>query len=364
MITIDLVTGFLGSGKTTFLRKYVKFLMAQGENVCILENDYGAVNVDMMLLSDLIGDNCDIEMVAGGCDSDCHRRRFKSKLIEMGMIGYTHVIVEPSGVFDVDEFYDSLQEDPLNRWYKAGVQITIVDAGLRMPLSETSQYVFASEAANAGIILFSKTQLNPPEAPSNILKYLNASLEKINCKRRFPEQDLLTDKKSSSQADTQRNNSSDSKYQEISKENNSSTGDAFQESLHKEVLTKNWDDLTDEDFKTSENAGYKNYSFEKQQVMDEHKYESLYFMEKHFSVEEIKSKASEAIKDPDCGGVIRIKGFLKDSKDSWMEINVTKDDFKVAPVEAGQDIVIVIGEHLGKERLSEYFGEPAEIHAD
>ena len=47
-----------------------------------------------------------------------------------------------------------------------------------------------------------------------------------------------------------------------------------------------------------------------------------------------------------------------------MEINVTKDDFKVAPVEAGQDIVIVIGEHLVKERLSEYFGEPAEIHAD
>ncbi|HAP03137.1 MAG TPA: GTPase (G3E family), partial [Lachnospiraceae bacterium] len=35
MITIDLVTGFLGSGKTTFLRKYVKYLMAQGENVCI-----------------------------------------------------------------------------------------------------------------------------------------------------------------------------------------------------------------------------------------------------------------------------------------------------------------------------------------
>ena len=39
MITIDLITGFLGSGKTTFLRKYVKYLLAQGENICILEND-------------------------------------------------------------------------------------------------------------------------------------------------------------------------------------------------------------------------------------------------------------------------------------------------------------------------------------
>lgn len=319
MITIDLITGFLGSGKTTFLRKYVKYLLAQGENICILENDYGAVNVDMMLLSDLIGDRCDMEMVAGGCDSDCHRRRFKSKLIEMGMIGYTHAIVEPSGVFDVDEFYDSLHEEPLNRWYRAGAQITIVDAGLSLPLSDTSQYVFASEAANAGKILFSKTQLNPPEAPSKILNYLNESLKKINCKRHISEN---------------------------------------------EIMAKDWDTLTDADFKELESSGFKDYSFEKQQVMDSHKYESLYFMEKEFAPDELKEKAESAINDPDCGGIIRIKGFCKDGTDGWQELNVTKENFTEAPIENGQDIVIVIGEHLGKEKLSAIFGEPAEVHAD
>ena len=51
MIKIDLITGFLGSGKTTFLKQYAKYLMAQGKNIGILENDFGAVNVDMMLLS-------------------------------------------------------------------------------------------------------------------------------------------------------------------------------------------------------------------------------------------------------------------------------------------------------------------------
>ena len=61
MVQVDLITGFLGSGKTTFLRKYVQYLVAQGHNVCILENDFGAVNVDAMLLQDLIGDNCDLE---------------------------------------------------------------------------------------------------------------------------------------------------------------------------------------------------------------------------------------------------------------------------------------------------------------
>ena len=106
-IKIDLITGFLGSGKTTFIRKYVEYLIKNGERVGILENDYGAVNVDMMLLSDLRGPSCEIEMIAGGCCYDCHVRRFKTKLISMAMSGYTRVIVEPSGIFDTDEFFEA-----------------------------------------------------------------------------------------------------------------------------------------------------------------------------------------------------------------------------------------------------------------
>ena len=50
MVKIDLITGFLGAGKTTFLKKYAEYLIAKGQNIGILENDFGAVNVDMMLL--------------------------------------------------------------------------------------------------------------------------------------------------------------------------------------------------------------------------------------------------------------------------------------------------------------------------
>ena len=50
MVKVDLITGFLGSGKTTFIKKYASWLMKQGQNIGILENDFGAVNVDMMLL--------------------------------------------------------------------------------------------------------------------------------------------------------------------------------------------------------------------------------------------------------------------------------------------------------------------------
>ncbi len=89
MVKIDLVTGFLGSGKTTFLKKYAKRLMEQGQNIGILENDFGAVNVDMLLLQELEGEQCELEMISGGCDPETHRRRFRTKLIAMECAGMT-----------------------------------------------------------------------------------------------------------------------------------------------------------------------------------------------------------------------------------------------------------------------------------
>jgi len=110
MVKIDLITGFLGSGKTTFIKKYATYLMRKGLNIGILENDHGAVNVDMMLLQELRGDQCELEMISGGCDAETHRRRFRTKLISMGMCGYDRVLVEPSGIYDIDEFFDVLRD--------------------------------------------------------------------------------------------------------------------------------------------------------------------------------------------------------------------------------------------------------------
>ena len=156
MVQVDLITGFLGSGKTTFLRKYVQYLVAQGHNVCILENDFGAVNVDAMLLQDLIGDNCDLETISGGCDCDTHQRRMRTKLISMAMRGFDRVVIEPSGIFDVDEFYDILRDEPLDRWYRLGSVIAIVDAKLESELSPQADYLLASEAASAGLVVMSR----------------------------------------------------------------------------------------------------------------------------------------------------------------------------------------------------------------
>ena len=168
MVQVDLITGFLGAGKTTFLRRYVAYLTAQGHHVCILENDFGAVNVDAMLVQDLLGERCEIETISGGCDCDTHQRRMRTKLISMAMRGFDRVVVEPSGIFDVDEFFDVLRDEPLDRWYTLGNVFAVVDALLPETLSPQAEYILASEAASAGRILLSRSQLatqvhRPPE---------------------------------------------------------------------------------------------------------------------------------------------------------------------------------------------------------
>ena len=173
MVQVDLITGFLGSGKTTFMRHYARYMVQQGWNVCILENDFGAVNVDVMLLQDILGDHCDMESISGGCDCDTHQRRMRTKLISLAMQGFDRVIIEPSGIFDVDEFFDILHDEPLDKWYRMGNVIAIVDAKQEQQLSPQSAYLLASETANAGMVVLSRSQLATPAEMDSTVNYLN-----------------------------------------------------------------------------------------------------------------------------------------------------------------------------------------------
>ena len=314
MVKVDLITGFLGSGKTTFIKKYAAWLMSQGQNIGILENDFGAVNVDMMLLHDLEGENCELEMVSGGCDADCHRRRFKTKLIAMGMCGYDRVLIEPSGVFDVDDFFDTLYEEPLDRWYQIGNVITVVDAALQPDLSREADYVLASEAADAGCVLLSRSQEVAEEEIQNTIGHLNRALKDIQCKR------VLKD----------------------------------------EIFVKNWEEFTDEDFQRILTSGYVAESYQKMSLEDSDIFDSLNFMNHGLSESEMQHTAEQILKDPACGTVLRIKGFCQKEDKTWVELNATHHETLLRKTEAGQEVLIVIGQKLNEERIRQYLASTRE----
>ena len=305
MIPVDLITGFLGSGKTTFIKKYASYLMRRGLRIGILENDYGAVNVDMMMLGELQGENCGLEMVAGACDADCHSRRFKTKMIALGMSGYDRVLIEPSGIFDVDEFFDVLHESPLDRWYEPGSVITVIDSGLESELSDSGAYLLASQAAVAGKVVLSKAQLATPEEMNNTLLRLNSALEQVGCPRRF-------------------------------------TMD--------EVLTKDWNSLNDDDFDALSRCGYRSERFVKRFGSDDVPFTTLYFMNLSIDKQGLLTVIDLLMHSENCGKVFRVKGFVRQDG-GWLEVNATRSDTAMQPVDNGQDIIIVIGENLNEENI-------------
>ena len=309
MVKVDLITGFLGSGKTTFIKKYARYLMDQGYNIGILENDFGAVNVDMMLLRELEGEQCELEMVAGGCDKDCHRRRFKTKLIAMGMCGYDRVLIEPSGIFDMDEFFDALHEEPLDRWYQIGNVIAVVDAALDEKMSEEADYILASEVADAGCIVLSKTQEASEKYIENTVKHLNRALEAVHCKRKFGED---------------------------------------------EIIRKDWEQFETEDFERILNSGYIAEDYEKMSLDEKEVFKSLYFMDLEISGEELRDAAQKIMQDPACGSVFRIKGFTQEPDGNWTELNATHHEITQCPIAEGQKVIIVIGEQPDEEMIKKY----------
>ena len=304
MVQVDLITGFLGAGKTTFLRRYVEYLVRQGHNVCILENDFGAVNVDAMLLQDLIGAHCDLETISGGCDCDTHQRRMRTKLISMAMRGFDRVVIEPSGIFDVDEFYDILRDEPLDRWYTLGNVVAIVDAKLEDELSLQADYLLASEAASAGLVVMSRVQQAGAGECAAVIDHLNRALAHCHCARRFGA----------------------------------------------DVLCKDWAALTDTDFARIDGCGWRQTSYVKLHFDEHEAFTSLYFLEAGRSVDQLKTAAQTLLHDAQYGHILRIKGFVPDGG-GWVELNAARDTMTVRPIPNGQEVLIVIGEGLQKDAI-------------
>ena len=307
MVQVDLITGFLGAGKTTFLRRYAAWWAGQGVKVCVLENDFGAVNVDAMLVQDLLGDRCDLETISGGCDCDTHQRRMRTKLIAMAMRGFDRVVVEPSGIFDVDEFFDILRDDPLDRWYQLGSVIAIVDALLPETLSPQAEYLLASETMNAGCVLLSRAQLAAPAQCAAAAAHLERALEAAKSSRRF---------------------------------------------APGEILAKDWDALTDADLAALAACGYRQASCEKLHFDEHDAFTSAYFLELGLPRAQLEKNIPSLFTDPACGNVLRVKGFVEDDG-RWYELNAAAAGLTAAPIPQGQQVLIVIGEGLDKARLEE-----------
>lgn len=305
MVKVDLITGFLGSGKTTFLLKYAKYFISKGIRIGILEYDYSAINIDMLLIGGLRGPKCEIEMLAAACDADCLKRRFSTKLIAMAMSGYERVIIEPSGVFDIDMFYDSLREYPLEDMYEIGNVFTVVSGDIEDNLNKEGDFLLASQAAAAGAVLLSKVQLCDKDILEKTKAHVYEAAEKINCRNFNPK-----------------------------------------------FFEKDWNNLKDEDFEQLMKTGYRIPEYTKVIASEASEYGSVALLNVPEGLKSMEEKVRKLFGDEEYGMVQRVKGFIRDNGVNY-QINATPEKFSAEQKNIGQNTIIVIGIKLNREAITE-----------
>ena len=197
-IRSHVVTGFLGSGKTTFLNAT---LTDAGDRVAVIINEFAALGIDQALVA-YRDDN--VVLLSNGCAcctayndlvEALHRLR---RHREDAYPTFRRVLVETTGLADPNPVVNALLGDPrLNRRFLLGAVLTLVDS--THVLDQLDRYTEAQRQIVAGDhLLISKSDLCHP----NTLNAVSACLHSLNptAPQRIVMHGSLTDKGASAPA--------------------------------------------------------------------------------------------------------------------------------------------------------------------
>ncbi|WP_214777063.1 GTP-binding protein [Exiguobacterium sp. s22] len=153
MIPVQLVTGFLGAGKTTYMNR---LLAATDEKICLIVNELGAINIDEQLIVKM--DQEQIEL-SNGCICCSIQNDLSKTFYQLAAKKETfdRVIIETTGVADPAPIIQTIYyDDYLRQHFKMNAILTVVDA------SQMDRELFKEgihQIAYADLILLNKTDL-------------------------------------------------------------------------------------------------------------------------------------------------------------------------------------------------------------
>ena len=153
MTKIDIISGFLGAGKTTLIQKLIKEVYA-GKKVVLVENEFGEIGIDGGFLKDA---GIVVNEINSGCICCTLQGDFRNALQEVvKKYSPDHIIIEPSGVGKLSDILAVVKD-------VEGLQLnsysTVVDAKRCEIYHKNFKEFFDDQISTAACVILSRTQL-------------------------------------------------------------------------------------------------------------------------------------------------------------------------------------------------------------
>lgn len=158
-INIILVTGFLGSGKTTLINRLIDYY--ESKKIALIINDFGKIAVDGTVLNERPGENLksSIYEIANGSIFCSFRSSELVKVLQNIVDKEPEVIlIETSGLSDPSAFRKILFENSLQNYYHIEKSICVVDSTTLVKLYHTITAI-GKQIRSSNIILINKSDL-------------------------------------------------------------------------------------------------------------------------------------------------------------------------------------------------------------
>ena len=173
MTKIDIISGFLGAGKTTFIQKLLSDAL-KGENVVLIENEFGEIGVDSGFLKNA---GIEIREMNQGCICCSLVGDFESSLKEV--IEQYHpdrILIEPSGVGKLSDILSAVKTVSENLDVKLDGAVTVVDATKAKLYNKNFGEFFDDQIRFATSVVLSRMDIASGEKASeavNIVRGIN-----------------------------------------------------------------------------------------------------------------------------------------------------------------------------------------------
>lgn len=172
-VKLDIVTGFLGAGKTTFINKILEGLIDKDFTV-ILENEFGEISVDAMSFDSSL---VDVKEINSGCICCTFQGDFQSALEGIyDEYKPDRIIIEPSGIAHMSQVIDVLNEF-LSRGDRPGyinIKSVVVDILNYQMYKENFTDFYTDQVENASSIVLSKAQFAGKDTIEKVVQDIRA----------------------------------------------------------------------------------------------------------------------------------------------------------------------------------------------